>query len=247
MAFKSLICRWPNGDISLVAARTRTEVDSLLDEVDNPDCAEFLEIDQPIAVHFTLRKIELGQSVFDALTLDDPGFNERLMESVRDRAYPILNDALSSKCVTQGTIDAAIDQEKAPIYDKMPDLSEDPGVAAVQTELQMPRSLADHLARLGHEDTEDEEVDKAVDLDELYEAIRCEKSSYAQMKGGVRLIAAASAQNRVLHVGQSFRNSTRGQLGIVTAFVTCPDTLAPDLRTLIDHTVEAFLREHGIS
>jgi hypothetical protein len=41
MSFPPLICRWPSGDRSLVAADSRTEAAYVLDEVENPNCENF--------------------------------------------------------------------------------------------------------------------------------------------------------------------------------------------------------------
>ena len=77
MSFPPLICRWPNGDISLVAANSRTEADYILDEVENPNFAELLPLSHPIAIHFSLiKKVSPGDSIRDALELDDSAFND---------------------------------------------------------------------------------------------------------------------------------------------------------------------------
>ena len=65
MPFPFLICRWPNGDISLVAAHSRTEADYVLDEIENPDCAPLLPLSHPLAIHFSLRRVSPGDSIED--------------------------------------------------------------------------------------------------------------------------------------------------------------------------------------
>jgi hypothetical protein len=48
------LCRWPNGDVSIAAGESDVELADVLDEVDNPDAAELIQLDQAVAVHFTL-------------------------------------------------------------------------------------------------------------------------------------------------------------------------------------------------
>jgi hypothetical protein len=247
MAFPPLICRWPNGDISLVAADSRTEADYVLDEVENPNYAELLPLRHPIAIHFSLKKVSPGDSISDALELDDSAFNDALLESISERAYPVLSEVLANPKCTQKMIDAAIDQEREPIGEKQPELSAHPGAALVQSMVDLPKSVAEALAEMA-EDDEEEEVapDEDSDLDELYERLQAEPNPYFQMRTACKLILVASAQHRITHLGQTFGNPGGELPAIVTSFVTCPDPVAADLRALLDRTIQQFLRDNGL-
>lgn len=247
MSFPPLICRWPNGDISLVAADSRTEADYILDEVENPNCAELLPLRHPIAIHFSLKKVSPGDSISDALELDDSAFNDALLESISERAYPVLSEVLANPKCTQKMIDAAIDQEREPIGDKQPELSAHPGAALVQSMVDIPKSVAEALAEMSEEDQE-EDVAPAEDLelDELYERLQAEPNPYFQMRTACKLILVASAQHLFTHLEQTFGNPVGELPAIVTSFVTCPDPVAADLRALLDRTIQQFLRDNGL-
>lgn len=247
MSFPPLICRWPNGDISLVAAGSRTEADDVLDEVENPDCAELLPLSHPIAIHFSLKRPSPGDMITDALELEDFAFNEALVESIGKRAYPVLSEVLAKSRCTQKMIDAALDQEKEPIGKKKPELSQNPGAALVQSMGEMPKSVAEALAETAEDEEEDDGADEDSNLDELYETLQAEPNPYFHMRTACKLISVASAQQRITHLGQTFGHPDGSLPAIVTSFVTCPDPLAADLRALLDRTIEKFLRDNGIA
>jgi hypothetical protein len=248
MSFPPLICRWPNGDISLVAANSRTEADYILDEVENPNFAELLPLSHPIAIHFSLiKKVSPGDSIRDALELDDSAFNDALLESISERAYPVLSEVLANPKCTQKMIDAAIDQEREPIADKQPELSAHPGAALVQSMVDIPKSVAEALAEMAEDDQEEDVApDEDSDLDELYEKLQEEPNPYFQMRTASKLILVASAQHRITHLGQTFTSPVGELPAIVTSFATCPDPVAEDLRALLDRTIQQFFRDNGL-
>ena len=246
MSFQPLICRWPNGDISLVAAQSRTEADDLLDDVGNPDGAEILRLSHPIAIHFSLKKVSPEGSIADALELDDPGFNDDLMLSISERAYPVLGEVLANPKSTQKMIDAAIEQERAPIGKKKPEVSDHPGAAVLQTQMELPKSVAEFLAEMTEDAEEDQTPEEDMDLDELQEELQAEPNPYFQMRTACKLMSAAAAQHRITHLGQTFADSDGALPAIVASFVTCPDPLAPLLRGILDRTIQAFLSDHGL-
>lgn len=248
MPFPPLICRWPNGDISLVAANSRTEADYLLDEIDNPDRAQLLPLSHPIAIHFSLERISPGDSIGDAVCLDDPSFNEELLQSVCERAYPVLSQVIANPECTQEMIDAAIEQERAPIGDENPEVSAHSDAARVQTMMELPKSLAEALTEMT-EDTEegDEAPDEDEDLDELYEKLEAEPNPYFQMRTACKLISVASAQNRVTHLGQTFASPSGELPAIITSFATCPASRAADLSALLERTIEKFFEDNELA
>lgn len=247
MPFPPLICRWPNGDISLVAADSRAEADDILDEVQNPDRAELLPLNHPIAIHFSLKRVVPGDTVADALELDDSGFNEALLDSISERAYPVLSEVLAKPRCTQKMIDDALDQERAPIGEKRSELSVHPGAALVQSKIEMPRSVAEALAgSTDDEEEEDEEPSDESDLDELYQQLQAEPNPYFKMRTACKLILVSSAQHRITHIGQRFGNPEGDVPAIVTSFVSCPDQFATDLRALLDRTIQQFFQNNGL-
>ena len=69
------LCRWPNGDCSIVLARTRTDAVEKLDEVANAQ------------VHFALG--DDGQLVLE-------GFGEETAQEIFEFCYPVLNEAMAA-------------------------------------------------------------------------------------------------------------------------------------------------------
>jgi hypothetical protein len=151
---------------------SRTEADDLLDDVENPDCAQLLPLNHPIAIHFSLKKVSPGRSISDALELDDPGFNDDLLESISARAYPVLSNVLANPKSTQKMIDAAIEQERAPIGEQKPEVSAHPGAALVQTMMEPPKSVAEALAEMTEDLEGDETPEEDVGLDECTRSSR---------------------------------------------------------------------------
>ena len=135
------LCRWPDGDVSIVSGKNRLAIDNVLDEVGNPDSAELIPIRHAMAVHFRLReKIESAFTVPDCLEFD--GFDERSFSEICD-AYPILDEMLEKEDATQEEIAAAVECEKDRVGNELPELSDDPQVAAVQRLADVPRRLAE--------------------------------------------------------------------------------------------------------
>jgi hypothetical protein len=248
MPFPPLICRWPNGDISLVAANSRTEADFLLDEISNPDRAQLLPLSHPIAIHFSLERISPGDAIVDAVCLDDPGFNEELMQSMFERVYPVLSQVLANPECTQQMIDDAIEQERAPIGEEHPEVSAHPDAARVQAMMELPKSLAEALTEMAEDAEEgDEGPDEEEDLDQLYEELQAEPNPYFQMRTACKLISVASAQNRITHLGQTFASPSEELPAIVTSFATCPVSRAADLSALLERTIQNFFKDNDLA
>ena len=107
---------------------------------------------------------------------------------------------------------------------------------------------ADPLAQIDAEDDrDDEELGEDSELDQLYEQLEAEPNPYFQMRTACKLIFVASAQDRITQIGLTFGNPGGTLPAIVTSFATCPDSVAKDLRALLDHTIQEFLRDRGIA
>lgn len=162
------LCRWPNGDVSFVAGRSRAEIDDILDEVGNPDMAEMIRINHCFAVHLKLKE-KAGddvQRITDLLELEqvDEGSYDAL-----DEAYPELDSAFHEICdleedaegkgkpteeqiaATQGKIakiiEDALEAEKERLEPKEVDLSSNPLAAKLQLQMDAPRSLIESARR----------------------------------------------------------------------------------------------------
>ena len=78
------LCRWPNGDCSVVWARTKEDAMIELDQVANPEGCPITLL-ETFQVHFTLT--DRGELVLD-------GFGEGTKEEMVAFAYPLLDTAL---------------------------------------------------------------------------------------------------------------------------------------------------------
>jgi hypothetical protein len=79
------LCRWPNGDCSLVAAQTKTEAIERLDEVANAEGCPITRLEQ-LQVHFRLT--DEGQLALD-------GVGEAMEDEIFEFCYPELEQALA--------------------------------------------------------------------------------------------------------------------------------------------------------
>jgi hypothetical protein len=59
-----------------------------------------------------------------------------------------------------------------------------------------------------------------------------------------QLVTASAAENRILHVSQSF-SGTPLTSAVVVCFVTCPDEIVMEIQQAIDAAVNEVLAEHG--
>ena len=154
------ICRWQNGDFSAVSASSSEEAVELLDEVGNADVAEVFKAKR-FMVHFQLKK-----QVDDAeepVPVDLEGFGEETYDTLRKRVYPVYskasmrvhNDLHANDDVPKEEYDAALKvlndavaAERMRNEDsKNPDFSEDPEVAKLQKQIDVPRPMAEQAVR----------------------------------------------------------------------------------------------------
>ena len=77
------MCRWPNGDLSFVYARTKEDAIVMLDEWDNAELAE-LRRARDFMVDFRLT---------DDGELELQAFGECCLDDIWNRAYPVLSEA----------------------------------------------------------------------------------------------------------------------------------------------------------
>jgi hypothetical protein len=150
------ICRWQNGDFSAVSASSREEAMELLDEVGNADVAEVFTAKR-FMVHFQLKK-QLD-NLEELVPVDLEGFGEETHDTLCERVYPVYskasmrlhNDLHANDEVPKEEYDAglkvlndALAAERMRNEDsKKPELSDDPDVAKLQKQVDVPRPMAE--------------------------------------------------------------------------------------------------------
>ena len=81
------LCRWPNGDFSVVKASSKDEAIELLDEIGNAEGSPVTPINDTFMVHFALT---------DDGDFELQGWGEETGELIMKRAYPVLDEARMS-------------------------------------------------------------------------------------------------------------------------------------------------------
>jgi hypothetical protein len=79
------LCRWPNGDCSVVMARSKADAIEKLDEVANAEGCPMVELSEA-QVHFALT--DDGQLVLD-------GLGDDTEQDIFEFCYPVLGEALT--------------------------------------------------------------------------------------------------------------------------------------------------------
>lgn len=110
---KTYVCRWPNGDVSLVSAVCTDEALYTLNEAGDPRDVVVTEVVKSIAVHFQLEArtglLGIGESI--GLDPSNP-FSEHMNEVLCD-AYPILDAVfMANDFPNPDHVLRAIDEEK---------------------------------------------------------------------------------------------------------------------------------------
>ena len=144
------LCRWPNGDLSIVAGRDRQEVDYILDEVGNPDAAKLIPLPS-FSVHFTLKGFLDGQNIRDVSVMDAVRFDtvgESTFSAICD-AYPEIHRAtLDDECPLEA-LNKPVSAERARyqnLKDRKP-ISIDPLARGLQKNGDFSLSLINAAAR----------------------------------------------------------------------------------------------------
>lgn len=154
------ICRWQNGDFSAVSASSREEALELLDEVGNADLAEVFTAKR-FMVHFQLKK--QVDDLEEPVPVNFDGFGEETYDMLRDRVYPVYSkaslrvhhevDANSDAPDREDNAelkvlnDALVTERMRNLDSKKPRLSNDPDVAGLQTELDVPKPMAEQAVK----------------------------------------------------------------------------------------------------
>ena len=151
------VCRWPNGDFSVVAAASIEDAIVRLDEVGNAEKADLFPL-RKFMVNFKLRK--KVEDLAETIPVELEDFAEMTEEFLITHVYPVYTKTLFE--VTEGLPDGEVsDQEYQEALSqvansleaerkrregaKKPDLSEDPVVRHCQELTDMPRVLVERL------------------------------------------------------------------------------------------------------
>ena len=146
------LCRWSNGDCSVVWARTKEDAIVELDQIANAEGCPITKV-QTFQIHFTLT--DRGELVLD-------GFGEGTKEEVVSFAYPLLDKALqdaydeadydgyeSLSANRRAAIAHAVEQERSRIdldetqtKEPLTELGRD-----IKNQTDMPTVLIDRLVR----------------------------------------------------------------------------------------------------
>jgi hypothetical protein len=154
------ICRWQNGDFSAVSASSREEAMELLDEVGNADVAEVFTAKR-FMVHFQLKK--QVDNVEEPVPVDLEGFGEETYDTFCERVYPVYSkastrvydDLHANRDVPKKEYDAALKvlndalaaERMRKGASKKPKLSDDPDVAKLQKQVDVPRTMAEQAVK----------------------------------------------------------------------------------------------------
>jgi hypothetical protein len=154
------ICRWQNGDLSAVSASSREEAVELLDEVGNADVAELFTAKR-FMVHFQLKK--QVDNVEEPVPVDLEGFGEETYDTLRERVYPVYNKASMRihnnlhahndvpkeeyDTALKALNDALAAERMRSVDSKKPELSDNPDVAKLQKQVDVPRAMAEQIVK----------------------------------------------------------------------------------------------------
>jgi hypothetical protein len=142
------MCRWPNGDLSFVSARSKEDAIVMLDEWDNAEVAELKQI-QDFMVDFRLT---------DDGELELQAFGERSDEDVWSRAYPVVSEARRAALEEAGDgeiqpkgeerIRKAVEAERErPVGRAQPKLADTEIGKSLQAQTGAPAALVNRLVK----------------------------------------------------------------------------------------------------
>lgn len=100
------LCRWPNGDVSIVSARNKDDAIEVLDEFDNADYAYISELKEQFLVNFRLNDD-------DQLELNE--FGESTLNEIMETAFPKLEKTRSED---PAVIRQAVELERTRLWGK---------------------------------------------------------------------------------------------------------------------------------
>jgi hypothetical protein len=100
------LCRWPNGDVSIVSARNKEDAIVALDEFDNADHGYISQLKEQFLVDFRLKddgRLELSQ------------FGESTLDEIMKNAFPELEKTPSED---SAVVRQAVELERMRLWEK---------------------------------------------------------------------------------------------------------------------------------
>src|SRR5215469_5727303 len=138
------LCRWPNGEFSVVSARTKDDAIELLDEWGNAEQASLTRMSECM---FDFRLRDDGQ-------IELAGIGEATEEYIMETCYPELQKALNAaegddSDVSQRQIREAVERERTRLWDNQP--AAKPAATElgreIQKQLGAPSVFVDRIVR----------------------------------------------------------------------------------------------------
>src|SRR5215467_9817662 len=138
------LCRWPNGEFSIVSARTKDDAIELLDEWGNAEQASLTRMSDCM---FDFRLSDDGQ-------VELAGFGEATEEYIMEVCYPELQKALSTaegddSGDAQRQIRKSVERERTRLWDNQPAVK--PAATQlgreIQKQLGAPSVVVDRIVR----------------------------------------------------------------------------------------------------
>jgi hypothetical protein len=138
------LCRWPNGEFSIVSARTKEDAIELLDEWGNAEQASLTRMTDCM---FDFRLTDDGQ-------IELSGIGESTEEYIMEACYPDLQQALSAteggdSDDSQSQIRKAVERERTRLWDDQP--ATKPAATQlgrdIQKQLGAPSVVVDRIMR----------------------------------------------------------------------------------------------------
>jgi hypothetical protein len=127
------LCRWPNGDCSLVLARSKADAVEKLDEVANAEGCPMVELSEA-QVHFALT--DDGQLVLD-------GLGEDTGQDIFEFCYPVLGEALAAGTDVAGAVQ--IERDRGQDDRAEPEMPATELGRRTKAELDMPTSMVNRM------------------------------------------------------------------------------------------------------
>jgi hypothetical protein len=115
------VCRWPNGDFSVVDAASRKDAIVRLDEVGNGEVADLFRF-REFMVHFQLR--EKVENLDEPIPVELEGFAEEMKEFLCTHLYPVYSKALFEVIENLPDDEMTSDRENQPALSKITDALE---------------------------------------------------------------------------------------------------------------------------
>lgn len=141
------VCRWQNGDFSIVSAASKVEAICILDEVGNAEDCDIFTFNR-FSVHFKLKDDD-SDLEDEILPLELQNFGESTFDFLMEKLYPVLDAAHSKEGgAALSELRHALEQEKTRRWGaKVGPKSKDTIAASLQRkDRDLPTAVAERIA-----------------------------------------------------------------------------------------------------